>query len=233
MGIIKPKEGYIMSFKKLSIVLLVVMMVLGGCSAPANEEASGQQQQQQQHENTTMMPDDTEIEDNTYKYGTPVTFDNIVFTITEGTINPVKGDRTEDNYADENGEYFGLGSDIVKAADYEQIEFSVIIENKSDKAIYFSEVGWEAVLPDGYKLEHITVEGKIGEQIPSNYKAEGKVIVVKEKAIQTDQLKLTYNLMDYNEEWREAIWQLLSGEFDAEEYTSKFNPQPVVFEIKL
>ena len=86
MGIIKPKEGYIMSFKKLSIVLLVVMMVLGGCSAPANEEASGQQQ----HENTTMMPDDTELEDNIYKYGTPVTFDNIVFTITEGTINPVK-----------------------------------------------------------------------------------------------------------------------------------------------
>ena len=57
--------------------------------------------------------------------------------------------------------------------------------------------------------------------------------IVKEKAIQTDQLKLTYNLMDYNEEWREAIWQLLSGEFDAEEYTAKFNPQPVVFEIKL
>ena len=48
-----------------------------------------------------------------------------------------------------------------------------------------------------------------------------------------DQLKLTYNLIDYNEEWREAIWQLLSGEFDAEEYTAKFNPQPVVFEIKL
>ena len=85
----------------------------------------------------------------------------------------------------------------------------------------------------GYKLEHITVEGKIGEQIPSNYTAEGKVIIIKEKAIQTDQLKLTYNLMDYNEEWREAIWQLLSGEFDAEEYTAKFNPRPVVFDIEL
>lgn len=222
-----------MNFKRWSIVLLVVMMVLGGCSAPANEEASGQQQQQQQHENTTMMPDDTEIEDNTYKYGTPVTFDNIVFTITEGTINPVKGDRTEDNYADENGEYFGLGSDIVKAADYEQIEFSVIIENKSDKAIYFSEVGWEAVLPDGYKLEHITVEGKIGEQIPSNYTAEGKVIIIKEKAIQADQLKLIYYYMDYNEEWQEAIWQAITGELSEEEYTAKFNPRPVVFEIKL
>lgn len=58
---------------------------------------------------------------NFYKYGTPVAVDNVVFTITEGAINPVKGDRTEDNYADENGEYFALGGDIVKAADYEQI----------------------------------------------------------------------------------------------------------------
>jgi len=201
------------------VICLAALLVVVGCG---NDNAVT---------NEPEKPEQTAS--NFYKYGTPVAVDNVVFTITEGAINPVKGDRTEDNYADENGEYFALGGDIVKAADYEQIEFSVIIENKSDKAIYFSEVGWEAVLPDGYKLKHITVEGKIGEQMPSNYTAEGKVIIIKEKAIQAGQLKLTYHYMDYNEEWQEAIWQVISGELTEEEYTAKFNPQPVVFDIEL
>ena len=221
-----------MNFKKLAIILLMIMF-LSGCSAPASEEVS---EYQQQEDTTTMTdkPEETEeINDIGYEYGTPITVDDVVFIITDCAINLVKGDRTEDNYADDNGEYFAIGSDIVKAADYEQIEFDVIIENKSDKAIYFSEVGWEAELPDGYKTEHITVEGKIGEQMPSNYKADGKVVIIKEKDIQADQLQLTYNFMDYNEEWQEAIWKAVSGEMTEEEYTSRFNPQPVVFDIRL
>lgn len=213
--------------KVLLLVALIMLLVVSGCggSKPTGETETADTGQ---HLNDSDQPDT-----DGYVYGTPITVDDVVFTITECSVASIEGDRTKDNVAEENGEYFAIGSDIVKVADYEQVELSIMIENKKDKAITFSEVGWEAKLPDGYKLENITVEGKIGEQMPSNYKGEGKIVIVKEKAIKAETMQLTYNLMDYNEEWKEAIWKAVAGEMTEEQYKNKFNPKPVVFELKV
>lgn len=209
--------------KRICVVLSLIILAL--CLvACTNEPANGKK---------VGVTNNEQLSKAGYTLGTPITIDDVVFTITECLINPVKGDRTEDNYSDDNGEYFAIGSDIVKVDNYEQIELSVVIENKSNKAITFSEVGWEAKLPDGYKLTNITVEGKIGEQMPSNYKGEGKLIIIKEKVIKVNKLHLTYNFMDYNEEWQSAIWGAISGEVTENEYKEKFNPKPVDFEITI
>jgi len=224
--------------KKALIMLFVSVFVLIGCSGGSetsteNTEAENPPQNTEHENKQESERENTQKIEEVYTLGTPIEKDGVSITITDVKVTDKKGDRTKDNYAQENGEYFALGSDIVKASDYEQIEVGVKVENKSDKAISFSSVGWSAKLPDGYELENIEVTGKLDGQIASNYAVEEKIIITKEKAIKADKMTLTYNFMDYNEEWRQAFWKLLSGEFDVQEYQDKFNPYPMDFILEL
>lgn len=171
-----------------------------------------------------------------YIVGTPIEKDGIVITITGVKVSDVVGDRTQDNYGKENGEYFANGSDVVKASDYELVEIDVKVENKSDRAITFSQFGWSAEQADGYKFKNIGVTGKLKEQIPSNYTTEEKLSILKEKALATEKLMLNYNLIDYNEEWNKAMGEAVSGTLNEkqwkEKYGDKFN-KPIKFELKL
>lgn len=172
-------------------------------------------------------------EDGASGMGNPVTKNNVTITLTHLSIAPAKGDRTQDNVQDDNGEYFAIGSDIVKAADYEQLVLTVKIENNTDKALTFSEMGWSATLPDGYKIKSVKGEGKLRDQVASKSTGEGKLTIIREKAVNADKINLTYQLMDYNDEWRKAMPDVLSGKLDEKGYKKKFNPQEMKFEVPL
>lgn len=53
------------------------------------------------------------------------TKDGVKLILESVTKQPVKGDRTQDNVAEDNGEYFANGSDIAKAIDYEYITVKI------------------------------------------------------------------------------------------------------------
>ncbi|QOR33856.1 hypothetical protein IMX26_10130 [Clostridium sp. 'deep sea'] len=198
--------------KKIVLIMLMLVIAVGvlGCSKGATPSGS---------------------ED--YVLGTKLEEDKISMAITAVSVTDVIGDRTQDNYGKENGQYFAIGSEIVKASDYEQIEISVSIENKSDKAMSFSFMGWSATLPDGYNLENLEVTGKLDEQIPTNYSCEEKIIIIKEKAIKAEKLNLTYSLLDYNEEWQQDLWASIGGTLTEKEYKAKYSPKELNFVLSL
>lgn len=212
--------------KRLLVISLILGLFFVGCSSEKTGNSTvvnTNQQNESKNESKAVG----------YAIGNSIEVDGIAFTISSCQVKPIIGDRTKDNYSAKNGEYFAIGNNIVKVADYEQIEIDVKIENKTDKAITFSSVGWSAKLKDGYKFKDLNVIGKIGEQFPSKYIGEGKISIIKEKAINADVLLLTYELMDYNEEWQKAIGAAIKGELTEEQYKAKFSSKPINFELKL
>lgn len=224
--------------KKLGLIMLMFLFLLGCSSEPkevTSETPNNEPVGTNDEEETEVVEEEEETSEPTGSNGLghPVTVDGVTITLVDVHFSEVVGDRTEDNFAEENGEYFANGSDILKASDYEWIDISVKVENNSGQAINFSEMGWIAKLPDGYKLNDITATGKLKEQIPSNYTAEEKVSILKEKAIKADSMVVTYNFLDYNEEWNQAIWGAIQGTVTEEEFNEKFTIQEIDFEIQL
>ncbi|WP_051560412.1 hypothetical protein [Clostridium beijerinckii] len=138
------------------------------------------------------------------------TVDGIKFTLESATKEPVKGDRTKDNVAQYNGEYFAIGSKIVKAADYENVVVNLKIENTTDKAITLSKYGWSAKMKDGYKLKDHTPSDDLKGQVASNNYVEGQVKVLVEKKLNVKEFNLSYNLIDYTN-FEKAMGDAISG----------------------
>jgi hypothetical protein len=225
--------------KILLSVMLCTMIVTVGCTGNTNKasESSVQPSVSAQHSNVASKQADqtqkTVAEPPKAPDGTSVTKSDVAITISNVKVSPVIGDRTKDNVGQANGDYFAIGSDIVKASDYEQIEVTVNIDNKSTKSIHFSGAGWIAKMPDGYELKVSQAKGKVDGQIASNHTGEGKLIFVKEKTIIAKNVLLTYKLMDYGDEFNEAVRKAISGDLTKEEFEKQFKPQEMNFEVTL
>lgn len=221
---------------------LVLVFSLWGCSAPSvsptnNVDSAISQSSSGQSEQVNNAASQAEVSSapaqTTGKYD-PL-LDKISITIVDAKKEAVIGDRTQDNYAKKGGEYIAYGSDIVKAADYDKIVVTVQVDNKSEKAISFSSMGWLAVMPDGYKLDNITVDGDIEGQVPSNYSGTSTVNVIVKKSLNLSTFKLNLNLMDYNDEWTAAMGDIfkngLTEQQYNEKYGDKFVPKPLSFDV--
>ncbi|MBA2906925.1 DUF4352 domain-containing protein [Clostridium saccharobutylicum] len=143
------------------------------------------------------------------------TVDGIKFTVNSVSKEPVKGDRTKDNVAAKNGEYFAKGSTNVKASDYEYIVIGLKIENTTNKAIALSKYGWSAEMKDGYKLKDNTISDDLKGQIASNNYVEGQVKVLAEKKLNVKEFKLKYNIIDYTN-FDKMLSDAVSGKSESE-----------------
>lgn len=120
-------------------------------------------------------------------------------------IQSVKGDRTKDNVADENGEYIADGSNIVKAADYKKIVVSVDIKNDTDKAVQINPFYWGAELQDGYKLERAIEGDEKEDQIQSKSNGKYEFYYIVKNDIKADKIKLSYLWVKNEEEFKKLI----------------------------
>lgn len=213
----------------LSVAMMLQLAACGSASQPAAKSEAAENSSKASASSVAIKGAD--------KNEKSATVENVTLTVVNAEKKPVVGDRTADNVGQENGEYFANGSDIVKAADYENIVATVKVDSKSDKAITFSEMGWSAVMPDGYKLEDITVEGDISGQIPSNYSGESTVTILAKKSLNVSNLNLNYSFMDYNDEWNAAMSDILQNSLTEDQYKAKygdkFTPTEMVFNISL
>lgn len=221
--------------KKVIMILLasVTVMQLAACNSTTSPVGSLGNVKDSSSSAQNKNENELKPENN----GRSITVDNMTITIVKAEKKDVVGDRTADNFTKENGEYFADGSDIVKAADYENIVITVNVNSKYDKAITFSEMGWSAEMTDGYKLKNISVDGDIKGQIPSNYSGESTVNILAKKALNISKLKLKYSFMDYNDEWSAALKDtiqnsLSESQFKAK-YGDKFTPKEMVFNINI
>lgn len=163
------------------------------------------------------------------------TVDGVKFILEGATKEPVKGDRTNDNVADNNGEYFAIGSKEVKAADYEYIVVNLKIENTTDKAIALSKYGWSAKMKDGYKLKDDTASDELKGQIASHNYVEGQVKILAEKKLNVKEFELKYNLIDYTN-FDKMVSDAISGKSEDEckkKYPELFKENYAAFNIEV
>lgn len=163
------------------------------------------------------------------------TKDGVKLILESVTKQPVKGDRTQDNVVEDNGEYFANGSDIAKAIDYEYITVKIKIENSTDKAITLSENGWSAKMEDGYRLKNCTLSKELKEQIASNNFIYGQVKILAQKKLNVQNFELSYNLIDYTN-FDKMVSDAISGKSENQckrEYPELFKENYIKFNIEV
>lgn len=142
-----------------------------------------------------------------YKQGlNSVSVKNGLTMTATATIGVIKGDRTKDNYADPNGDYFADGSNIVKTSEYKSILVKVAIKNNGPKTVDVSSYNWMAELADGYKLT-----SNMGDtiQIQPGKTGEVELIYYVKNSAELKAVKVTFvhvvNREKYNEMYSEAL----------------------------
>lgn len=172
-----------------------------------------------------------EVKQNKQQLKNEVQKDGLKFTATAKT-GDVKGDRTEDNIAAENGEYFADGSDIVKVSDYKDIIVNVNADNKTNKTIDLSQMYWKAELSDGYKLDNTMSGLEKDVQIqPSNQgTAELHFIVKKDVNVKTIKLEFT-NVKD-EDKYKNMILDAING-MNEEQLKTKYKDTYEIYNLEV
>ena len=156
--------------------------------------------------------------------------------IVEQVISEPVGDRTADNIGQENGEYFAIGSDIVKCSDYDNIHIVVELTNNRDELFTTNMMAWSAEMGDGYKL-NFNNNNYSDIQIQSGSNAKIELDILKEKTIKGDKIILTYTDINYDDTYAEFFKKALSGATEEEcrkEYPQYFDESIIhKFEIAL
>lgn len=128
------------------------------------------------------------------------TVDGMKFTITKVSKEAPVGDTDENGGYKENGEYFTVGMENKKVADYDYVVVDIKVENTTDEAVKLFQTGWYAQAEDGYEFENIKVTDKLdNQQVPSKYSFEAKVKIPVEKALKLTKINVKYNLKDYSD----------------------------------
>ena len=104
--------------------------------------------------------------------------------------------------------------------------------NNTDKAFGYIE-SCDGYLRDGYKLEGWSdIMSMNLKQVPSNSSVEMTAYLLANDSLDLSQINVTYNFMDYNEEYWEDFGKIMSGEMGQEEYTKKYgNYEELNFEV--
>jgi hypothetical protein len=205
------------------LVTLVVAISLLGCSkndkATSNDNVS--------KNDTKQVETKTEGEE---KKLNVQTVDGLTLTVTS-KIQPVKGDRTQDNVADENGQYIADGSEIVKASDYKKIVINVDIKNDTDKSIQMNAFTWGAELQDGYKLKKTITGDDKSEQIQSKSNGKYEFYYNIKNDIKAEKIKLSYLWIKNEDEFKKVISDPNVSKMTEQEVKEKY--KDVFLNIKL
>ncbi|EJW14285.1 hypothetical protein M5X00_31830 [Paenibacillus alvei] len=171
-----------------------------------------------------------------------LTKDGITVEVTSATLEEIKGDRTKDNYRDDNGEYFANGSNIVKAADYRNLVLKVKYTNGRKTDINFPKlpIAWTITLPGGEKEKDTrlyTIGKNLTGKVKKNSTVEDTITLLVKKPAKKDGFVLTYSLLDYNDEFNNAINGVMSGKISKKEwdkkYKKKFTPVDMIIKLQV
>lgn len=214
--------------KKIICLIGCLSILLCACSSPAPSSATDDNVPA----STASEPSQPTSEPEPANEAPSQTADGIVYTITKVELKDVVGDRDADNYSVENGDYFAMGSDLVKSSDWKEIVVSYAIDNTTDAAFGYATIMWEGRLSDGYvvKFDSNLMDFDL-MQVPSNGQKEVQVSAYIESSIAVSELQLTYHHLDYSEQFFTDFGKVMAGEMGQKEYESKYTPTDLEFTV--
>lgn len=162
-----------------------------------------------------------------------VTEDAFTITLLSATEEAFTGNRDENNLPKENGEYFMLGSELKKVADYKKYVIRFKMENKGDKAVGYSKNAWNFKNQDGKELKYIVgAEELLLKQIPAKDAKEDQLDVYAAKGDTVHVVKADYSYMDYDQNYWDDFKQWVAGDLSKEEYENKYTPKDLKVAVK-
>lgn len=204
--------------KKKNIIVLLVAMVLSlsivGCSKSADSSSKSVDTTKQEQTQETKK-EEVKKELNTQ------TVEGLTLTVTS-KIQAIKGDRTKDNTADDKGEYFADGSNIVKASDYKKIVINVDVKNDTDKVVQMTKFYWGAELQDGYKLNQMITGDEKDVQVQAKSNGTYQFDFTVKKDVKADKIKLTYLWVKNENEFNKLMKDPNASKMSEEEVKAKY-----------
>lgn len=181
--------------KKIIVLLMAAVLsfsIIGcGKNNNATSTVNNEMTNDSKQEDNEVEKDDGSSNEDDKKELNAQSIDGLTLTA-NSMIEPVKGDRTKDNVADENGEYFADGSNIVKASDYKKIVVNIDIKNDTDKVVKMSKFYWGAELQDGYELNQTINGDEEDVQVQSKSNGKYEFYFTVKNDINADKIKLSY-----------------------------------------
>ena len=159
----------------------------------------------------------------------PNTVGGVSISITSCAISAVKGDRTVSNVRKSNGNYFALGSKIVKAADYNLIKLTLKINNESAQTYNYSQKAL-SVLPRGIVL------GNNIDQIDKVAVKTSKIVTMnyyKKKAIQANKLSIIYNFLNYDVTFYSDLKAIAKKKMTVSQFEKKYEPTALYYSVPI
>lgn len=202
--------------KKILFLALSLILVFSLSACGKSDSKNGDNTQA-----TSKQQDQTKKNEESKKDSNTQAVDGLTLTV-NSKIEAVKGDRTKDNVADENGEYIADGSDIVKAADYKKVVVSVDIKNDTDKAVQMNSFNWGAELQDGYKLKQTITGDTKDAQVQSKSTGKYDFYYVVKNDVKAEKIKLTYLWVKNDTEFKKIISDPNNSKLSEKEAKEKF-----------
>ena len=202
--------------KKLTMALLVTTLILSACG---NDSRQGSQPLPSASTNTTNTPSSEES-----SYALPAeeiekpfeseevnnisrTIDGITISANSFSIEP---------YSDNSGTYT------------KRVVMSFTIKNDTDSAFGYI-TSWSGKLKDGYVLESwIDLMSMDLKQVASGGEKTDTACFLIDDSIEPDEIIVSYNFMDYGQEYWEDFGKIMTGEMGQDEYMKKWGNYEVI-----
>jgi len=215
------KEGALLN-RLFLVISLIIVVVLSGCGTAATTKDGVPAQ--------TAAPKEKIYSLN--EKASPI--DGISITLTKLIkVKDIKGDEVKDELSGDKGYYVANLNNLAMANDYSELNIDVLAENITDKAVSLSEIGWSAKLFDGYKVEAISASKSLSGQIASYSSVNGSIVIIIDKSLSDKEFLLTYSYLDYNDEWKQAMRDVISSKMTKDEYEGKFKPILVKWKLNI
>ncbi len=207
--------------KKLLTMLLLTVLSVGivacgdkdqgeSSNSSPSEEISSTQPESEESESSSKEETQSDVPEESsqeQELNNSHTVDGITISVNTFSVEP---------YEDSQGEYT------------KRIVMEFTIKNESDSAFGYI-TAWEGRLSDGYKLETwADIMSMDLNQVASGSEKTYKAYFLIDDSIDPDEITVSYNFMDYGEEYWADFGKIMTGEMGQEEYMSKYGNYEVL-----
>lgn len=154
--------------------------------------------------------------------------DNTTETIEENTVEEISETQGKTNKYTIDGITISVNTFSVEPYEdnsekyTKRIMMEFTIKNESDSAFGYI-TSWEGRLNDGYKLESwIDIMSMDLKQVVAGGEKTDTAYFLIDDSVEPNEITVSYNFMDYDEEYWEDFGKIISGQMDQNEYMKKY-----------